>query len=86
MDNTYYLHLSGMSDEKQVHKSLQTLLALPHYYGNNLDALYDVMSERSEKVRLIIAGIQNTPARLCTLVSGVEEVMKDTGNRVLRVD
>ena len=38
--------LDGRSfdDEEQLHKLLKGLLALPDYYGNNLDALWDLLT------------------------------------------
>ena len=44
------VHLDGrrMTSRKEAHAYLKEVLALPEYYGNNLDALYDVLTERAE--------------------------------------
>lgn len=38
-----------------LHDQLAARLDLPGYYGRNLDALYDLLTERSEPTRLVIA-------------------------------
>ena len=38
---------------EDLHEAFQTALALPEWYGNNLDALYDCLTEISGKVRLL---------------------------------
>ena len=38
---------------EDLHEVLRTALAFPEWYGNNLDALYDCLTEISGKVRLL---------------------------------
>lgn len=47
MENTYVLDARRM-DTEGVHSYLRALLPLPDYYGNNLDALYDCLTDLSE--------------------------------------
>ena len=49
----YEIDLTGISDRSQLHALLRETLPLPEWYGNNLDALYDVLSEGSEPMELI---------------------------------
>lgn len=46
----------GLTTRKELHEYLKNVLMLPDYYGNNLDALHDCMTERSEPLHLIISG------------------------------
>lgn len=41
------IHLDGnlLSDALQVHEYLKELLEFPEYYGKNLDALYDCLTD-----------------------------------------
>ena len=49
------LYGSEIQNKEQLHALLVQRLSFPSYYGNNLDALYDCLSERSKAVQLIIA-------------------------------
>lgn len=45
---------SRMGDRAGMHAELKQKLALPEYYGNNLDALNDCLSERRERELIVI--------------------------------
>lgn len=51
---TVTLVLTGMQSIRQLHKYLRAELELPEYYGENLDALYDCLTEVCEPVILKI--------------------------------
>ena len=41
----YTVNLSGVESREQLHELLMKTLPLPSYYGKNLDALYDILTE-----------------------------------------
>lgn len=43
-----------MSDRAAAHEHLKERLGLPAYYGKNLDALYDVLTERAEALTIVL--------------------------------
>lgn len=43
-----------MTDKQTTHAYLKQMLQLPEYYGNNLDALYDVLTDRAESTELVL--------------------------------
>lgn len=43
-----------MFTREAAHDYLAMRLGLPDYYGRNLDALFDALSERSDSTRLVI--------------------------------
>ena len=43
-----------MPDREAAHDHLARSLSLPDYYGRNLDALYDLLTEHGERLRLLI--------------------------------
>ena len=45
---------NAMTDRPATHSHLAERLALPTYYGRNLDALYDVLSEIGADTELIL--------------------------------
>lgn len=54
-DNTAYtIDCSKLNDKENAHEYLKKVFDLPEYYGKNLDALHDVLSERAPfEVRVI---------------------------------
>ena len=51
---TVVLDGKAMIDRMSAHSHLAQRLELPSYYGRNLDALYDVLSEISEETELVL--------------------------------
>ena len=48
------LDCAWMGDREAVHDYLAQALGFPSWYGRNLDALYDVLTERGEPLRLLV--------------------------------
>jgi len=44
-----------MFDKASTHTYLQQQLALPAYYGRNLDALYDLLTERAQPIEIVLS-------------------------------
>ena len=51
---TVILEGAQMVDRVAVHNHLAQRLQLPSYYGRNLDALYDVLTELGEETTIIL--------------------------------
>ena len=73
----YVLDALQMLTKTETHPYLKKMLELPEYYGGNLDALYDCLSERDD----IEVEIQNMPEGK-SYVSKVVHVMKDADVKV----
>ena len=52
---TVFLNGKEMCSRQALHDHLKQQLNLPDYYGRNLDALYDCLTERSEPTELLLA-------------------------------
>ena len=48
------LDIERMRSLPMLHKYLHTALALPEYYGANLDALFDCLTELAEPTELVV--------------------------------
>ncbi len=48
------LNSSMFADRKQLHEEIARQLDLPDYYGNNLDALWDVLSAWSQPMQIVV--------------------------------
>ena len=64
----------NFSTEEELQDFLQEAFGFPDYYGKNLDALYDCLSELDEKVRIEVSG-----------AIGDEENLGEYGERFLTV-
>ena len=49
---TCHLDCSLMTSREALHAYLKKQLSLPEYYGSNLDALFDCLTELSQPIRL----------------------------------
>lgn len=45
MENSYNIDFTGVETRKEVHDRIAEGLPVPEWYGRNLDALYDVLTE-----------------------------------------
>ena len=50
---------ASIETPRQLHEQLATLLHFPEYYGKNLDALFDCLSELDTPTHLILANFGN---------------------------
>ncbi len=73
----YVIDLAGVKTKKQLHKLLKRELELPEYYGGNLDALYDCLSEFPEGTVIRVTGVEEARAKLGGYVDNLLRVMKD---------
>lgn len=55
---------SAIFTSPDFHKALATALSFPDYYGNNLDALYDCLTEIGEETRLELRNWHHIEAHL----------------------
>lgn len=60
-------------DKAGVHCALRESLAFPEWYGNNLDALYDCLTEIFEPTHLIISNLPPLPGFRETLEDAAKE-------------
>ena len=44
----------AVTDRNVLHEMLKAQLQLPEYYGKNLDALYDLLTERSVETEILV--------------------------------
>ena len=66
------IDFTGM-DKAGVHYAFRETLAFPEWYGNNLDALYDCLTEIFEPTHLIISNLPPLPGFRETLEDAAKE-------------
>jgi len=68
-----------IADRAALHRLLRAELALPEYYGENLDALHDALTERTEPLRVVIEDAGALEAALGRTYRGLLQVLTDCG-------
>lgn len=53
-----------MCDRASLHDQLQARLGFPPWYGRNLDALYDLLTERGEPLTIVLRFQEELKAQL----------------------
>lgn len=71
----FTVDLTGIGDRAQLHDRLKEALALPEYYGRNLDALYDALGEMQGSIRII--GFEDAQKTMAGYARGLRAVCED---------
>ncbi|WP_024866194.1 barstar family protein [Butyrivibrio sp. FCS014] len=62
MEKVFYIDLKDITNKSELHRLLSRELPLPDYYGNNLDALYDVLTDNGDSWNLIFYNQPKSPS------------------------
>lgn len=54
------LNAEKLKDKEEAHEYLKEMLNLPEYYGRNLDALSDCLTDYDEELKITILNYQKT--------------------------
>ena len=66
-----------MTDKITLHKYLKEQCGFPDYYGNNLDALYDVLTDREEPLEIQLQYAEELKEILCGYGEAFIETLQD---------
>ena len=79
MDNILTLNLDGtvLKSKEELHSTISWQLALPDYYGCNLDALWDVLSTWSAPLRIEVTHTDLLKLHLADYVDALLELLHD---------
>lgn len=67
----------NIADKQALHAYLKEQCNFPDYYGNNLDALYDVLTERSEPLEIRVEYANELKEILCGYGEAFIETLED---------
>ena len=73
---TITLELSNIETVRALHIYLQYMLDLPAYYGKNLDALYDCLTDIGEETKLVVRA-QGVRGELTAYLPRLMKVLTD---------
>ena len=57
-EEDYTIDFTGVSDKEEFHDRVREGIEVPDYYGNNLDALYDILTEDYTDKVIRIVGLE----------------------------
>lgn len=72
------LDFENISSKNSLHQYLKEQLGLPEYYGENLDALHDCLSEKREPVTIHICHLDSLKSSLGEYADLLLKVLQDT--------
>ena len=75
-----YLNAKDFETIAQVHDYLAEKLDFPAYYGKNLSALYDVLTELCKDTKIAVNLEGAADGALCTQLKQLVRVMKDAAD------
>ena len=79
-----------MKDKQILHSYLKEQCGFPEYYGNNLDALYDVLTERVEPLEIKLEYAEELKEILCgygvAFIETLEDAASGNQNVVLEIN
>lgn len=73
------LDFDGITDKKHLHQYLREELSLPDYYGSNLDALYDCLTDSKSITKINVQHMQYLQSTLGEYAQILVEVLQDAG-------
>ena len=78
----YIIDFDGVQTEEDVQDRVVESLPLPDYYGRNLDALYDVLTEQGEGMDITVVGCDSADPDVQPYIDDLIEVMEDVSTQV----
>ena len=80
------LDASRMREKEAAHAYLRQMLSFPEYYGNNLDALYDCLTELDETEILFVNLEEAAQSDFPKLLSVFREAEEENPNLRIRYE
>lgn len=83
----YEICLKDVSCRQQFQERVREVLPCPHYFGRNLDALYDVLTEWDEQTEIVFSQFQEFSHRMPGYAEAVEHLCADVmaENRKIKI-
>ena len=81
---TYILNCKHLTDRAKAHPYLARMLALPDYYGNNLDALYDCLTDMGPRTIVLLGTDALTGGYGAKVLGAFEDAARE--NPALRLE
>lgn len=80
-----FLDCNKMTSKSEAHKYIKEMLNFPQYYGNNLDALWDILSAKSKMTSIFLLNkevLQENLGKYGELLIGVFKDAVDVNSNI----
>ena len=74
-----------MKTREKAHAHIARRLSFPSYYGKNLDALHDLLTERAEYTEIVIKGSERLRESMNGYGAKIIKVMEDSAEENPRI-
>lgn len=74
---TYTIDLDEVFNADELHRAIRKALPLPQHYGNNLDALYDVLTEWTEPVSITFLNVDEAEVTMPKHMKALRRMCRD---------
>ena len=74
---TYTIDLNDIFNADELHRAIRKVLPLPAHYGNNLDALYDVLTEWSDEVTIVFLNVDEAEVTMPKYMNAIRRMCQD---------
>ena len=71
------IDISGIASKKTLHRVLRAHLDLPEYYGNNLDALHDCLTDGVQGIRLAFINTEAPKPGMESYMTSLRNMLKE---------
>ena len=75
---TYTIDLYGAESRAEIHDRIRRGLLVPEYYGNNLDALHDVLAECADGTKIVFENSSETAPNMKGYVEALRWMCSET--------
>jgi len=76
-EKRFVVDLAGLGTKADLHDRIRRALELPEYYGENLDALYDLLTEMDEGTEIVFSGADQADRSLGEYLDILREMCSD---------
>ena len=76
----------AIGTREQLHEILQRELELPEWYGRNLDALYDCLTDSHERISIEMRNPEALAAHLGRYAKALEQVIRDAAEENAQIE
>ena len=73
----YIIDFNEVFNADELHRAIRNALPVPTHYGNNLDALYDVLTEWTEETTITFLHVEEAEVTMPKYIKALRRMCQD---------